>query len=985
MIFWECVENLCPWGALCQNRRFQNNEVVEIYPFKTTYKGWGLCAGQFIPKGTFITQYIGEIYYIDSKFGLKKLNEYKNKSCTYLMSISNSEVIDPTYKGNIARFINHSCDPNCETQKWHVLGEICVGVFAIKDIQENEELTFNYGFDLFKTVFQKCYCGAYNCKGYLGLVQPDSLNSDNVNIKCGCCNNLCRNSDLLVFCEKCKRIFHRACLKSRTEICDFCDVKQIEKVFETIPNIIDSNLSKQIVPPVIKKEIREKPIDDRQSIKDDKKKKMINKKRVADSEELKRKVKEKKISEQRISLHNKNNENTNLNTSIPLVEEVSEVAVNIKEIIIKEEKEIKETNPQIIKTDPEIINPKLKIVEESESGSEDIKSTIINKVDNIVRIDQDDKASMFSSSIASASKDNITLKTINTEEEDSSFEEIVEIDQNILSYIKENLKSLIKIGARLFWETNFYNNLKKIELKIKGKLIQISKIKELIADYVSNDQNHKYIKYNYQIPKVFLRKVFGHQDKNLNGYKVKYSIDFEYDHSCITDEIFPITEFTYITIKGLKSKVDIVISEINDYLSKLKLSSMYFLYVEYQIIKNNICFLKNKLNPADIRLDKWENFKLVEDREIMKPLYIIGFAHEISYSQKLIKEFILKQSVLKYTYGLFFKISKAFSEYIRNSSEVSRFSYISKASSDPEEDSVNIIFEGKWSYIKDSYNFIKNCSFENNNENLCYYIDKQSKQLCSKLALYLNSIYSENKNDKLNVKIDTSSLCLVKKDFINQVNIDNYFFLLFFQGFTITKQMFKKLILSLQQLIKPDNAINLPLPEPNYGYFNSTFTLTNQFINPNQNNLLKNNILPTPIVQNNFYYYHNTPINNFYYQPAASSFSSIPLLDNNIQQQQIPKYNDQQKDFQLNLEKSLPTIQYNTDIPQQKIKNDECFSSSYNYYDRRYEKKSYNHNRRSPKSRSHYRSKSKSDERRHRQSNKHHERRSHNSRDRKYK
>lgn len=60
------------------------------------------------------------------------------------MRIDNNEVIDPTNSGNIARFINHSCDPNCQTTKWQVLDEVAVGIFAIKDIQEDEELTFNY-------------------------------------------------------------------------------------------------------------------------------------------------------------------------------------------------------------------------------------------------------------------------------------------------------------------------------------------------------------------------------------------------------------------------------------------------------------------------------------------------------------------------------------------------------------------------------------------------------------------------------------------------------------------------------------------------------------------------------------------------------------------------------------------------------------------------------------------------------------------------
>ena len=47
-------------------------------------------------------------------------------------------------QGNQARFINHSCDPNCETQKWHDAGtgEVRVGIFAKRDIYPGEELTY---------------------------------------------------------------------------------------------------------------------------------------------------------------------------------------------------------------------------------------------------------------------------------------------------------------------------------------------------------------------------------------------------------------------------------------------------------------------------------------------------------------------------------------------------------------------------------------------------------------------------------------------------------------------------------------------------------------------------------------------------------------------------------------------------------------------------------------------------------------------------
>jgi histone-lysine N-methyltransferase SETD2/UMP-CMP kinase len=122
-----------------------------------------------LPKGTFVIQYIGEVYSLDSEYGMKKLEEYKNNTCTYLMSLSKNEVIDPTNKGNMARFINHSCEPNCETQKWNVLGEVCVGIFTLRDIQPDEELTFDYGFNIMKTIFQRCLCGSVSCRGYLGI------------------------------------------------------------------------------------------------------------------------------------------------------------------------------------------------------------------------------------------------------------------------------------------------------------------------------------------------------------------------------------------------------------------------------------------------------------------------------------------------------------------------------------------------------------------------------------------------------------------------------------------------------------------------------------------------------------------------------------------------------------------------------------------------------------------------------------------------
>jgi hypothetical protein len=157
-------------------------------------------------------QYVGEIYNISSSYGIKKIEEYKSKSCTYLMSLSDNEVIDPTYKGNLARFINHSCDPNCLTQKWYVLGEQCIGIFTLRDINEGEELTFNYNFDIHKTTFQRCLCESPNCKGYLGIAKNEGFDRISNSI-CRCCKNNVKASDKIIACDGCMKIFHFNCTR----------------------------------------------------------------------------------------------------------------------------------------------------------------------------------------------------------------------------------------------------------------------------------------------------------------------------------------------------------------------------------------------------------------------------------------------------------------------------------------------------------------------------------------------------------------------------------------------------------------------------------------------------------------------------------------------------------------------------------------------------------------------------------------------------
>lgn len=59
-------------------------------------------------------------------------------------------MIDATEMGDIARFINHSCEPNCRAELWEVFRKTCVGIFADRDIKGGEEINYDYKFESYE-------------------------------------------------------------------------------------------------------------------------------------------------------------------------------------------------------------------------------------------------------------------------------------------------------------------------------------------------------------------------------------------------------------------------------------------------------------------------------------------------------------------------------------------------------------------------------------------------------------------------------------------------------------------------------------------------------------------------------------------------------------------------------------------------------------------------------------------------------------------
>jgi hypothetical protein len=119
--------------------------------------GTGGFARVDIPSGTRVIEYVGEM--ISKQESLARCE----RSNEYIFAIDDEHDLDGNVDWNPARFLNHSCEPNCEAQ--FVDGRIWL--VAIREIKAGEELTFNYSYDLTDYREHPCQCGEKTCVGYI--------------------------------------------------------------------------------------------------------------------------------------------------------------------------------------------------------------------------------------------------------------------------------------------------------------------------------------------------------------------------------------------------------------------------------------------------------------------------------------------------------------------------------------------------------------------------------------------------------------------------------------------------------------------------------------------------------------------------------------------------------------------------------------------------------------------------------------------------
>ncbi|CAH8342128.1 unnamed protein product [Eruca vesicaria subsp. sativa] len=174
-ILYSSCSSICACKCECTNKPFQQRHIKKMKLVQTEKCGYGVVADEDINSGEFIIEYVGEV--IDDEICEQRLWKLKHKGETnfYLCQIDMNLVVDATYKGNKSRFFNHSCNPNTEMQKWIIDEETRLGIFATRDINKGEHLTYDYQFVPFGPD-QDCHCGAVCCKKKLGAKASKTKN-----------------------------------------------------------------------------------------------------------------------------------------------------------------------------------------------------------------------------------------------------------------------------------------------------------------------------------------------------------------------------------------------------------------------------------------------------------------------------------------------------------------------------------------------------------------------------------------------------------------------------------------------------------------------------------------------------------------------------------------------------------------------------------------------------------------------------------------
>ncbi len=131
------------------------SSVLEVKP--SPIHGAGVFANEAFATGARVLEYTGER--ITKAESLRRCEAQND----FIFALDEEWDLDGNVSWNTARFVNHSCAPNCDAER--IEGRIWI--VARRDIAAGDELTFNYGYDLVDYRDHPCLCGAEECAGFI--------------------------------------------------------------------------------------------------------------------------------------------------------------------------------------------------------------------------------------------------------------------------------------------------------------------------------------------------------------------------------------------------------------------------------------------------------------------------------------------------------------------------------------------------------------------------------------------------------------------------------------------------------------------------------------------------------------------------------------------------------------------------------------------------------------------------------------------------
>ena len=131
------------------------SDLYEVKP--SPIHGFGVFARRNLPEDTRVLEYLGERLTKAESLRRRKLGNF------FVFIVTDEFDIDGAVDWNPARFINHSCTPNCDAQ----MEDERIWIIARRELREGEELSFNYGYNLDDYEDHVCRCGVKECVGFM--------------------------------------------------------------------------------------------------------------------------------------------------------------------------------------------------------------------------------------------------------------------------------------------------------------------------------------------------------------------------------------------------------------------------------------------------------------------------------------------------------------------------------------------------------------------------------------------------------------------------------------------------------------------------------------------------------------------------------------------------------------------------------------------------------------------------------------------------